>query len=60
MTDKELIVFVKALRSSLIYCAPEAVEELLFDKLKPYIVGASKRIAELEAQIRLLESERMN
>lgn len=56
MTDKELIVVVKSIHKSLCYCAPEAAEELLFDKLHPYIVGPSKRIAELEERIRQLES----
>lgn len=50
MTDEELIIFVKSLRSSLIYCAPEAVEDLLFDKLRPHLVGPSRRVAELEAR----------
>ncbi len=50
MTDGELITFVKSLKASLTYCAPEAIDELLFDKLRPHVVGPTKRIKELEGR----------
>lgn len=51
MNEQELVKFVKSLHKSLMYCAPEAVEELLFDKLHPHMCGPARRIAELEAQL---------
>lgn len=41
MNDQELRKFVKSLRSSIVFCAPEALEGLLFDKLRLVV---SKRL----------------
>ncbi len=57
MNEQELVKLVKSLYKSLMYCAPEAVEELMFDKLRPYILGPAKRIAELEKRIAELEEK---
>mgnify|MGYP001587786798 CR=1 FL=1 len=52
--DAEIVRLVKSITTSLPYCAPEALDGLLYDKMSPLVFGlrrATLRIAELESML---------
>lgn len=60
MTDAELRALVRSIKSSITYCAPEALESLLYDKLHfvaASLIGWRLRVEELEVRVTELEDE---
>lgn len=52
--DVEIRALVRSITTSLPYCAPEAVDKLIYDKLSPLFFSlrsAIRRIAELELEL---------